>query len=195
MVPTMPDRPTPPRGAPPLSDGAAPPIDEVDRRIVDVLLHDGRLSITEVANRVHISRASAYARLARLEKAGVITGYSARVDPAKLGLRLAALITLQVDQNSWRQVRQRLNDIPGVVWQALATGGFDHVLLVRVPDVETLRDVVLDRLHAIAEVRSSQTMFLLDEEGDPLTQLGGAVANLSDQAAGSRSRRSRASSS
>jgi DNA-binding Lrp family transcriptional regulator len=193
-------RPMAERLAPPLpervrSDGPPAPVDAVDRLIVEVLVGEGRLSVTELAARVHISRASAYARLGRLEREGVIRGYSARIDPAKLGLGLAALITLSVDQRSWQQVRRRLNDIPGVVWQALATGAFDHVLLVRVPDVETLRDVVLDRLHAVAEVRSSQTMFLLDEEGDLLTQLGAGGLPVALRPPQPASRRSRASSS
>ncbi len=54
---------------------------------------------------------------------------------------------------------------PACTTWCLTTGGFDFALLVRVADVETLRDVVLDRLQAMPEVRSTQTVFVLDEDG------------------------------
>lgn len=147
------------------------PLDAIDRRIVEELLHDGRISVSELAERVHVSRANAYTRLARLERDKVITGYGARVDPRALGLDLVALITLTVDQMSWRSLPGRLEQLPGLVYQAVATGLFDHVLLVRVADLETLRDVVLDQLHSLPEIRSSQTIFLLHEEGELATRV------------------------
>ena len=80
-------------------------------------------------------------------------------------LALAALILVNVEQHSWRDARAKLRQLPGLHHLALTTGGFDFALLVRVPDVETLRDVVLDRLQGMAEVRSTQTVFVLDEDG------------------------------
>lgn len=143
--------------------------DAVDHAILDALRADGRLSMTRLAEQVNISRANAYRRVADLEDAGAIHGYSARVDPAALGLELAVLIVVTADQRQWRTLRHDLAEVPGVVWQAAATGPFDHVLVVRVADVETLRDVVLERLHSIPGVRSTQTVFLLDEQPEPLT--------------------------
>ena len=79
------------------------------------------------------------------------------------------LIVVTADQRQWRSLQHDLAEVPGVVYQAAATGPFDHVLVVRVADVETLRDVVLERLHSIPGVRATQTVFLLDEQPEPLT--------------------------
>jgi DNA-binding Lrp family transcriptional regulator len=139
-------------------------LDAVDRRILAELQADGRLSVNELAARVSVARATAYQRLQRLEDDGVIRRYSAIVDPARVGLGIAALILVNVDQGDWRDARRRLLELPGVQYLALTSGTFDFVVLVRVPDVETLRDVVLVRLHGLPEVRSTQTVFVLEDQ-------------------------------
>jgi DNA-binding Lrp family transcriptional regulator len=149
-------------------EGQTSQLDAVDHALVDALRADGRLSMAKLAEQVNISRANAYRRVADLEERGVIQGYSARIDPAALGLDLAALIMVTADQRQWRTLQHDLAEVPGVVYQAAATGPFDHVLLVRVAAVETLRDVVLERLHSIPGVRSTQTVFLLDEHPQAL---------------------------
>jgi DNA-binding Lrp family transcriptional regulator len=143
---------------------SAAPLDGVDHRILDELRADGRLSMNELATRVSISRANAYQRVERLRRDGVITGFTAVIDHARAGLALAALILVNVEQHSWREARVKLQQLPGLHHLALTTGGFDFAVLVRVPDVETLRDVVLDRLQSMPEVRSTQTVFVLDED-------------------------------
>src|SRR5690606_19350946 len=88
------------------------PLDDVDRRIVAALVADGRLSVNELASRVGVSRATAYSRLDRLRTEGVITGFTATVDPAKIGHGVAALILVNVDQNEWRAARDELLELP-----------------------------------------------------------------------------------
>jgi DNA-binding Lrp family transcriptional regulator len=141
-----------------------PGLDEVDRLLVRELVADGRLSISALAERANVSRATAYARFDRLVSSGVITGFTATVDHAKAGLPIAALILVNVEQHSWRQVRDECLTLPGVVYIAFTSGGFDMVLLVRVPDVVALRDVVLVRLQGSPYVRSTQTIFVLDDQ-------------------------------
>jgi DNA-binding Lrp family transcriptional regulator len=140
----------------------APP-DQTDRRLIELLRHDGRCSVNELAERAGISRANAYQRLGRLQANGVITGFTVRTDPRRTGLTIAALIIVNADQHSWRDVLDRLRHLPGARYVALTAGGFDFVVLVRVADVETLRDVILDRLQTMPGVRSTQTMFILEE--------------------------------
>jgi DNA-binding Lrp family transcriptional regulator len=139
-------------------------VDDIDRRIVDELRADGRMSITELAERVGISRANAYARFERLRSDGVLTGFGARVDPRRLGLDIAALITVTAEQEAWQDLRDDMLAMPEVDYFALTTGEFDIVLLVRAPDVETLRDVVLVRLQNMPEIRATRTILILDEE-------------------------------
>jgi DNA-binding Lrp family transcriptional regulator len=140
------------------------PLDDIDRRIVELLVADGRLSMNEVARRAGVSRATAYARFDRLVADGVITGFRATVDPAAMGVPIAALVFVNVVQGNWVAAQERMLHLSGVDWLALAGGTWDMVLRVRVPDIEHLRDVVLVQLHGMPEVQSTQTVFLLDEK-------------------------------
>lgn len=144
-----------------------PSLDDTDRRILGALVADGRLSVNALAHGAGVSRATAYARMKRLEESGVITGFRAEVDPARLGLPIAALILASVEQHAWQEARDELLRLPGLEYLAFTSGAFDLVLLVRVPDVVALRDVVLVRLHGSAHVRSTQTIFVLDESRLP----------------------------
>jgi DNA-binding Lrp family transcriptional regulator len=139
------------------------PLDAIDRKIIALLTADGRMSINELANQASISRASAYTRVERLRTSGVIEGFTARINPQKVGLDIAALIFVNADQHGWKTLQHKLLDLPGLEHLAVTTGTFDFSLLVRVPDMQTLRDVVLERLQAMPEVRSTQTAFVLDE--------------------------------
>ena len=69
-------------------------IDDIDRRLLELLFADGRLSINELAAVVNVSRANAYQRLDRLRAEGVLTGFTAIVDEAKLGLPIIVLILI-----------------------------------------------------------------------------------------------------
>ncbi|SRR5579872_330791 len=142
-------------------------VDDTDRRILHALVADGRMSVNELARVAQVSRATAYARLERLQRSGVITGFSAEVDPSALGRAITAMILVNVDQGAWAEVREQLIALPGFEYLAVTSGGFDFVMLVRVHDVAELRDVVLYRLHRIPAVKTTQTVFVLDEERRP----------------------------
>lgn len=139
------------------------PLDPIDRTILRLLQEDGRASVRSVAERVHVSRANAYARINRLIEDGVIRGFTARVDHERAGHGASAYITLKIVQNSWRTVREKLVTLPGVVHIALVSGDFDVLLLVHTVDNRSLRELVLTRLQAIEEVLSSRTLLVFEE--------------------------------
>ena len=138
-------------------------MDDTDRQIVEALRADGRMSMRTLADRIHVSRASAYARVARLERDGVITGYAALIDPVRYGYALSAYVYLDIAQRSWKSVRGQLLGMPGVDHVALVSGGHDILLRIRARDAVSLRDVVLTRLQEIPEVRATQTVLIFDE--------------------------------
>ncbi|MFJ7155406.1 Lrp/AsnC family transcriptional regulator [Streptomyces sp. NPDC101118] len=144
---------------------AAPPrpLDAIDRAILQILKTDGRASIRSVAERVHVSRANAYARINRLIDDGVIRGFSARINHERAGHGASAYITLRIVQNSWRTVREQLEALPGAAHIALVSGDFDVLLLVHTPNNRTLRELVLTRLQAIPEVLSTRTLLVFEE--------------------------------
>jgi DNA-binding Lrp family transcriptional regulator len=138
-------------------------LDRIDRRILEVLRDDGRVSIAALAERVGVSRANAYTRFVRLRDDGVVEGFTARVNSRLLGLGIAALILISVRQPDWRALRAQLVEMPEVEYCALTTGTHDALILVRATDVETLRDVILERLQSLPMVQATQTIFVLDE--------------------------------
>lgn len=137
--------------------------DGADLRILELLREDGRVAMSELASHAGLSRSSAYIRLGRLVEGGVVDGFSARIDSGKLGLGITALIFLSVRQTDWRSLSEAIRSFPEVEWFGFLTGSFDAMMVVRVRDIGTLRDVVLERLQALPEVRSTQTAFVLDE--------------------------------
>jgi len=140
-----------------------PVLDEIDRAIVAALCEDGRMSMRALAAKLHISRAGAYARVQRLEDIGVITGYTAQVDPQRYGYGLSAYIHLKIAQSAWKQLRTRLMTIAEVEHAALVSGDTDIVLLVRTRDTAALRELVLNTFQNMPEVVSTQTVLIFDD--------------------------------
>jgi DNA-binding Lrp family transcriptional regulator len=140
-------------------------LDAVDHAVLEALARDGRMSMNELATQVGVSRATAYSRVERLRREQVITGFTATIDPARAGFGVTALILLNVRQADWQAARDLLLAVPGVVYLAMTSGAFDMVMLVRAADVHHLRDVVLGELHDVPQVRSTQTVFVLEEHG------------------------------
>ncbi|MEU7586593.1 Lrp/AsnC family transcriptional regulator [Micromonospora sp. NPDC049230] len=140
-------------------------LDEVDRRILDELVRDGRTSVRTLAERIHISRTNAYARVERLLRDGVITGFHAQVAPEAAGLGTSAYMALTIEQNTWREVSAELARVRYVEHVALLSGEHDVLALVRAPDNAALRDVVLDRVQRIAGVLSTRSWLVFEEFG------------------------------
>jgi DNA-binding Lrp family transcriptional regulator len=138
-------------------------LDEIDRRMIDELRRDGRVSVPVLAERVGIGRATAYTRFDRLVDDGVITGFRAQVDPASVGLEVSAMVLANVEQARWREAHDQIAAIESVEWIGMATGAFDFMIRVRCRDLRELRDVVLTAIHDIDEVTAAQSVVLLDE--------------------------------
>jgi len=138
-------------------------MDAIDERIIDTMCRDGRVSVRALAEKVHISRANAYSRIQRLRDTGVITGFTATVDPVARGLATSAYITLNVEQRDWRRIRTELAGLPGVEHIALVGGEFDVIMLVRARDNIALRALVLDDIQGIDGVLNSHTLLVFDE--------------------------------
>ncbi|GAA1722749.1 Lrp/AsnC family transcriptional regulator [Microbacterium paludicola] len=138
-------------------------LDQTDRAILSTLRRDGRASISDIAARVKVSRASAYARVKRMEDTGVIQGFTVRTDPVLEGLHASAYVGLNVEQADWQDLRERLTRIPEVHHAALLGGDFDVLLLVRARDSRDLRRVVLEELQGIPAVRSTRTFIVFED--------------------------------
>lgn len=146
-------------------------LDDTDRAIVAELREDGRLSMRALAEKLHISRASAYTRVERLVTEGVITGYTASIDPERYGFGISAYVYLKISQHSWKAVRRQVLQIPEVWHGALVSGENDLVLLVRTQDAASMRELVLNTFQTMPDVLATQTVLILDELNGPRKSL------------------------
>ncbi|MBN7450199.1 Lrp/AsnC family transcriptional regulator [Mycobacteroides abscessus] len=138
-------------------------LDEIDRRLIKELVKDGRVSMLALAQRLHVSRTHVYARVERLEKAGVIEGFAARINLERAGFATSALIALTIRQDSWRSLSEQLKTLRYVERFTFVGGDIDVLVVVRAPDNQTLRDVVLERMHSFTGIRSSRTWLVFEE--------------------------------
>jgi len=136
----------------------------IDLELVRVLRDDGRISISDLASRVHVSRANAYSRLQRLGNAGILRGFTANIDSSKVGLGIHAMVLVSLEAWPDREtIRERLRSMPEIEFAGVTTGQFDLVLLARLPDVEGLRDFTVERVPEIPGVRSTVTAITMEE--------------------------------
>ena len=138
-------------------------IDSVDRAVIAALVQDARISLTDLAEAISVSRSTAHARLQRLRDENVITGFTATIDPQAVGLGVAALVFIDIEQHDWRTLRADLAAIPGVEYLAMCAGRFDLMLIARAESIPALRDVLLEQIQRIAGVRSTETVVILDD--------------------------------
>jgi len=138
-------------------------LDEIDRKMIDILRIDGRRTAPQLASDIGIGRATAYNRLDRLVDEKVITGFSAHVDPQAVGHTVAAMVLVNVEQGRWRDLHADLTRLPGVEWVGVTAGQYDYAMIVRAESLDHLRDVALQELQQTNGVRSAQTIVLLDE--------------------------------
>jgi DNA-binding Lrp family transcriptional regulator len=124
----------------------------------------------ELAKRAHISRTHVYARVERLEREGVIEGFSARINMEKAGFATSALIALSIQQDAWRGLSEQLKALRYVERFTLVGGDFDVLVMVRTPDNTTLRNVVLERIHSLAGIRGSRTWLVFEEWAGPQSE-------------------------
>lgn len=137
--------------------------------MIGVLVREGRISVSALAEQIHISRAHAHARLRRLQDTGVIKSFAAQVAPEAAGLHSSAYVALSIRQDSWRGLAVALRTMPFVYHYSLLGGDFDVLVQVRAPTNAALRDLVLTQLQAVDGVLSTKTWLIFDEAVGPGT--------------------------
>jgi Lrp/AsnC family transcriptional regulator, leucine-responsive regulatory protein len=143
-------------------------MDAIDRRILTLLTDDGRLSVTELADAVHLSLSAASQRLRRLRETGAIERFTVRLGGEAVGRPIDALVDLQLTPGApWSGIDDALRENPDVVDAVHVTGGFDYQIRVRTATIEDL-DRLLQRLKERLGVRETSTRVVLHTvEGFP----------------------------
>jgi DNA-binding Lrp family transcriptional regulator len=139
-------------------------VDAIDRKILAELQVNGRLTITELAERVRLSAAPCHRRLRELERTGVIKGYRAVIDPAAVGLGFEVLASVTMDREDAATIAKfeaELAAVPNVRHAERLFGDPDYLLRVFAPDLAgyaTLRDETLSALPGVHRITSTIVM-------------------------------------
>ena len=146
-------------------------IDAYDRRILEALLADGRLSVTALAARVGLSKTPTQVRLKRLQDAGIILGFRAVVDPAWSGEDHVAFAEVKLSDTrevALESFNTGVRAIREVESCHLIAGAFDYLLKVRTRDVRAYRRVLGERISALPYVASTSTYVAMETVKDAL---------------------------
>jgi Lrp/AsnC family leucine-responsive transcriptional regulator len=139
-------------------------LDRTDLALLEVLQEHGRIANAELAERVKLSASACLRRVQRLERDGVIAGYSARVDPGRVGLGLQAFVRVQLARHDAAAIAEfsaKVEAWDEVVACHALTGDMDYLLEIVVEDLEHFSRLLLDRLLNDATVADVNSSFVL----------------------------------
>ncbi len=142
------------------------PLDRTDWRILAELQQDGRLSFNELSRRVSLSPPAVGERVRRLEEAGVIAGYQARIDPARAGLPLTTFVQMRCELGRCLLRTTTADDFPEVAEVHKLSGNWCTMLKVRVASMQHLEGL-LERLGRHGEM-NSHVVLSTQYEGRPV---------------------------
>jgi Lrp/AsnC family leucine-responsive transcriptional regulator len=141
------------------------PLDQIDLRILGVLQQEGRITNAELADRVGLSASPCLRRTRALEEAGLIRGYRADLDAARLGLGILAFVEVRISRHgSGTQAvfREAMLREPLVVGCYMVTGGYDFLLKVVARDLDSYKAFTLETLLSMPDVLDVRTSIVLD---------------------------------
>ena len=144
-------------------------LDRFDTAILRELATEGRLSAVELARRVGLSKSPVQARLKRLEAAGVITGYRATLNMARIGLPHVAFVEVRLSDTreaALQAFNRAVLAIPEVEQCHMIASRFDYLLKVRTTDITAYRRVLADRISALPHVAATSTYVAMEAVKD-----------------------------
>jgi Lrp/AsnC family leucine-responsive transcriptional regulator len=140
-------------------------LDDADRRILDILRQDGRITFTDLAAKVGLSKTPCQQRVRRLVDNGVIVGFRAIVDPEKLGLDHVAFTEVKLSDTRERALKEfntAVRMIPEVEECHMIASSFDYLLKVRTADIRRYRSVLGEKISSLPHVASTSTFVAME---------------------------------
>ncbi len=141
------------------------PLDTLDRQLIALLQADARQSTADLARKLGVARTTVLARLVRLERQGVIVGYTVRLGQDEGERGVEAYVGISTEPKSARDVTQRLAALPELRQLCSVSGEFDYLALLRAESTSRL-DALLDEIGAIEGVRKTTTSVVLAKRID-----------------------------
>ena len=139
-------------------------LDKIDHKILVVLQADARLSLAEVGGRVGLSTTACWTRIKQMEEAGVIKGYTIRIDPAAIGFAETVIVQVLLESHTDEMLAAfgaALAAIPEVTEAFLISGDYDYLIRISVRDTRDYERLLRERLYRIPGIRHSKSSFVL----------------------------------
>lgn len=144
-------------------------LDRTDLKIIAELQRNARITVTELASRVGLSKTPCQVRMRRLEDEGYITGYTALVDQSKLGRNHIAFVQVTLSNTSSKALsmfNDAVRKIPSVEQCHMIAGGFDYLLKIRTTDMASYRLVLGEEISALPHVQQTTTFVAMENIKD-----------------------------
>jgi len=142
-----------------------PDLDRFDRAILHVLAGDGRISITDLARAIGLSKSPTQARLRRLEKSGVITGYRAQIDPIRLGQDHVSFVEVRLHDTreaALSAFNAAVLKVPEIEQAYMIAGNFDYLLKIRTHSMADYRRVLAEQVSTLPHVANTSTYVAME---------------------------------
>lgn len=146
-------------------------LDSFDEKILDTLSSNGRISVSELARRINLSKTPTQARVRRLEAEGYITGYRATLDPIRLGLDHIAFVEVTLNDTreaALNEFNTAATSIAEIEQCHMIAGNFDYLLKVRTRGMPAYRKVLGEKISALPHVANTKTFVAMQSVKEPL---------------------------
>lgn len=137
-------------------------MDKLDRQLISLLQEDGKMTIAQLADKVNRSTTPVYERVKKLEREGVIMGYTALVDPQKIGLGLTAFCEVSLQshkQSKLEAFEAEVKVLDEVVECHHIAGSFDYLLKIQTANINTYQEFLSHKLSAVPHIAKLQSAF------------------------------------
>ncbi|MFT7465941.1 MAG: Lrp/AsnC family leucine-responsive transcriptional regulator [Brevundimonas sp.] len=141
-------------------------IDNFDHKILKLLQGDGRMTITELSNKIGLSKTPCLKRIKKLEAAGYIKGYTAIIDHELIKNNHIAFVQIKMDDtktNALNAFNRAIKEIPEVEQCHMIASNFDYLLKVRTENMESYRKVLGEKISSLPNVQHSSTFVVMEE--------------------------------
>jgi Lrp/AsnC family leucine-responsive transcriptional regulator len=146
-------------------------LDRTDRRILECLQADGRISNVQLARKVNLTPTPCIERVKRLERHGYIRGYTAILDPELVNAALLVFVEIDLSHTSpdaFRKFREEAQKLPEIMDCHLVSGNFDYLIKARVSDMKAYRELLGEKILSLPGVNGSRSYVVMEEVKETL---------------------------
>jgi len=141
-------------------------LDRTDRRILECLQNDGRISNVQLARKVNLTPTPCIERVKRLERQGFIRGYTAILNPELVNASLLVFVEIDLSHKSpdaFNKFRLEARKLPEIMECHLVSGNFDYLIKARVSDMKAYRELLGEKILSLPGVNGSRSYVVMEE--------------------------------